>query len=284
MRFLCLFLLAFASACGRGPKLTIGLSRTTLPADGFSVVEVSTSRPAQLRLAGPDTHSARLEGNRIVAGINPGRVTVEASAPGQHTVRAALELTPTDTDRYGDGTPDYLRLDDRTDRDAFLDNITAIARTAVPSPEITDCSSFIRHAYREALRGYEGRAPLKYQFPFTPVGPRIFHTPAGPAEFADAETLARFNTHRVTRDVTRAAPGDLLFFRQPDQKSPWHVMIVCGTGRLCYHTGPDRDWPGEIRRPTLEELRRHELPKWRPFPGNENFLGVFRWNILRQDS
>lgn len=282
-----LLLLVFAVAavgCRGGGRLSVSVEPAFLPADGFSGAEVRASRGAEVRVV-EGGHSARLEGGRLVAGINPGRVVLEASAPGRKAVRVSVEVRAVPVgDRFGDGTPDFLRLDDEADRATFVGNFAGIARTVGVSGEITDCSSFVRFAYREALRGYEGRAPLKYQFPFTPLGARVFQTLAGPAEFADAETLARFNTYRVSKDVARAAVGDLLFFRQSDQKSPWHVMVVCDTDRVCYHTGPDRDWPGEIRRPTLDELRRHELPKWRPLPGNSNFLGVFRWNILRQDS
>ncbi|MDZ4797240.1 MAG: DUF1175 family protein [Bryobacteraceae bacterium] len=273
------------TACGGGgPKLTLQLSQSTLPADGFSFATINTNRP-DARLAvveGP--HSAHLDGPRLVAGIVPGKAILEATVPNQRPVRATIETKPVWTDRFGDGTPDFLRLNDPLDVAAFVDNFTAIALAVEAAPAgITDCSAFVRHCYREALRGYEGRTVTKYQFPFTPLGPKIFRTPSDYAEFADAETLARFNTHPISRDVRRATKGDLLFFRQSDQKSPWHVMIVCDKDRVCYHTGPDGEWKGEIRRPTVDELQRHELPKWRPFPGNSNFLGVYRWNILRQD-
>jgi uncharacterized protein YfaT (DUF1175 family) len=49
-----------------------------------------------------------------------------------------------------------------------------------------------------------------------------------------------------------------------------------------YHTGLLGGGPGEIRRPTVEELLRHPSPRWRPNVGNGNFLGVYRWNILRE--
>ena len=59
-----------------------------------------------------------------------------------------------------------------------------------------------------------------------------------------------------------------------------------GTGNdwLAYHTGPDGAWPGEIRRVTLASLLQHPDPRWRPVPGNRNFLGVYRWNILREEN
>ena len=56
---------------------------------------------------------------------------------------------------------------------------------------------------------------------------------------------------------------------------PFHSMIYLGAkpdreGRrryLVYHTGPDADGPGEIRRPTVDELRHFPDPDWRPLAG-----------------
>src|SRR5690349_21968790 len=45
-----------------------------------------------------------------------------------------------------------------------------------------------------------------------------------------------------------------------------------------------------IRRPPRSTLfpyttlfRSHPSPRWRPVAGNPNFLGVYRWNVLRGD-
>ena len=118
------------------------------------------------------------------------------------------------------------------------------------------------------------------------------------AQFADAKTLVERNAFLVSRNVRQARPGDLLFFHQFGQSSPWHSMIVTRIGSepgVVYHTGPDRGVlgepphgqkpapgvPGEIRRVTLAELLDHPDPRWRPIAANPNFLGVYRWNILR---
>jgi uncharacterized protein YfaT (DUF1175 family) len=69
-------------------------------------------------------------------------------------------------------------------------------------------------------------------------------------------------------------------------------MIFIGTSQIApnslnyvvYHTGPDGAAPGEIRRLAMNELLRYPDTQWRPVPENPNFLGVFRWNILRTDS
>ncbi len=126
----------------------------------------------------------------------------------------------------------------------------------------------------------------KYQYPYTPLGAGLFRVKAGGfeaadltggafAQFADAKTLQLRNTHFVTREVERAQPGDLLFYRQDSEHMPFHSMIYLGASQierareryLVYHTGPDGGGPGEIRRPTLEELRRFPDADWRPLPG-----------------
>ena len=236
---------------------------------------------------------------------------VTATKPSVKAPAAALRWT----DSYGDGTPDFLRLKDPADQAAFRQWFTHIAefesirpRTEVPA-EIADCASLLRFAYREALRRHdenwflatriEVAAPpgeiREWTYPGTPLGMRLFRVKGGPfhaadasggafAQFADAKTLVERNAHFVSRDVRQALPGDLLFYRQFGQSSPWHSMIVARAGaaaEVVYHTGPDHNQPGEIRRVALAELIDHPQPQWRPLVQNPNFLGVYRWNILR---
>ena len=218
-------------------------------------------------------------------------------------------------DRFGDGTPAFLRLTDPTDQAAFRRWFTLIAdfqairpKTEIP-PEITDCAGLLRFAYREALKrhddswfqitGIETLAPpgeiRAWHYPDTPLGAGLFRVRPGNfvaadatngsfAQFADAKTLVEQNAYFISRDVRLAQPGDLLFYRQFGQSSLWHSMIVTRTGQqaaVVYHTGPDHRKPGELRRVLLSELLDHPQPQWRPIPTNPNFLGVYRWNILR---
>jgi hypothetical protein len=219
------------------------------------------------------------------------------------------------SDRFGDGTPDFMRLTDPADQAAFRRWFVLIAdvqaarpRASVPA-EITDCASLLRYAYREALKRHDETwfqttgieiDPLPgeiraWSYPHAPLGAGLFRVKEGAftsgdvsngafAQFADAKTLVERNAYFVSRDVRAALPGDLLFFRQFGQSSPWHSMIVLRNGAnaaVVYDTGPDHGQPGEIRRVLLSELLDHPQPQWRPMAGNPNFLGVYRWNILR---
>jgi uncharacterized protein len=223
---------------------------------------------------------------------------------------------------WKDGTPDFLHLDSAADRAAFRQWFAAIAEyqalrpaSDLP-PEINDCAALLRYAYREALHAHnetwleenklEALAFLpsvrKYAYPHTPLGAALFRVrPASSrpenlktsfAEFADARTLVQFNTFFVSRDVRLAQPGDLLFYRQIEQNSPYHSITFVGRSQLIpgegagdpivvYHTGPIGRQPGEMRRIALSQLLQHPSPRWRPVPGNSNFLGVYRWNILK---
>jgi uncharacterized protein len=234
-------------------------------------------------------------------------------------------------DRFADGTPDFLRLDAPADQQAFRRWFTLIAEYQALRPpadvpnEIDDCAALLRYSYRNALRDHDaawvrenGLVPPsalpsveKYRYPMTPLGAGLFRVRPGPfraedvkdgafAEFADATTLKDFNTHFLSRDVRVARPGDILFFRQLEQDSPFHSMIFVGRSQwlsgdghenassdsgaddfLVYDTGPIGKSRGEMRRMRLTELLNYPSPRWRPLPGNSNFLGVYRWNILR---
>jgi uncharacterized protein YfaT (DUF1175 family) len=243
------------------------------------------------------------------------------ATPGQPEAPEHVTHSPDIGDRFHDGTPEFLRLDSEADRRAFRHWITFLAESQyyrqpnrLPR-EINDCAALIRFAYREALREHNGAwaseldldaAPAeasigRFTYPKTPLGAGLFRVWPGEfvaanladgafAQFADAKTLQQFNMYRVSRDIHLAQPGDVLFYRQIEQNMPFHAMLFVGRSNfepapakwIVYHTGPLGGGPGEIRRPTVEELLRHPSPRWRPNVGNGNFLGVYRWNILRE--
>ena len=193
-----------------------------------------------------------------------------------------------------------------TDRAAFAAWFALIADTQFeqPWPEVVDCASLVRLAFREALRPHSPewarRAGLAFhpQFPDVTSGPRptaagwpLFQTSPAPrvrfGEFADARTLIALNTRPLGRNVAAVRPGDLLYFRQPRGHQPDHLMVFVGPSHyddgddwVVYHTGPDASSPGEVRKVRLADLRHHPSPAWRPLPDNPAFVGVFRWSVL----
>lgn len=259
---------------------------------------------------------------RLRAGVLPGRVQLRITAAGFLPATAAIDAALDPSDRLDDGTPDFLRLDS-DDAQIFRRWFTFLAEAqyfqgpAARPREIDDCAALIRYAYREALRNHDSawaagvRLPLlpaldsieKYDYPHTPLAAALFRTRPGAfhpsdladgtfTQFADVRTLYRLNTHFVTRDLTHALPGDLLFFRQLSDHMPFHSMIYLGKSQIAagdparyvvYHTGPTGADPGEIRRPALTELLNFPDPRWRPMPANPSFLGVYRWNILEKE-
>jgi uncharacterized protein YfaT (DUF1175 family) len=261
----------------------------------------------------------------VVCAFSLRRALAPASSPSElsrATVSAegASNRAPDLNDSFGDGTPDFLRLHDATERAAFRGWFTLLAesqyyRHKLPV-EIGDCAALLRFSYREALRRHDSTwvssmslpalpytgEVRQYQYPHTPLGAAIFRVRDGSfesgdlsngtfSEFADAKTLLRHDTHNVGRDLGRARPGDVLFFRQSDEHATYHAMIFVGASQIepspeqyvVYHTGPEGKWPGEIRRLTVSELMNFPDARWRPVPSNPAFLGVYRWNILRGD-
>jgi uncharacterized protein YfaT (DUF1175 family) len=288
----------------------------------------SNGRPLRgLQVTVEDPHraaveSVTVEGSRATAslraGVLPGETKVRIAAPGFREQEIALHTTLDTGDMIGDGTPDFLRLHDPADRIAFRRWFTLLAEAqyfrgrALPS-EIDDCAALLRFAYREALRSHDaawaremalpGPASAsdiqQYQYPYTPLAAALFRVRGGNlqandlrdgafAQFADVETLWRHNTHFVGRDLSRARPGDLLFFRQDGQRMPFHAMIFVGPSQIelgkepyvVYHTGPSGRSAGEIRRVALAQLLNYPDARWRPISSNPGFLGVYRWNIL----
>ena len=198
------------------------------------------------------------------------------------------------------------QLDSPADREAFRRWFCYIAETSyyrqAPPVEVNDCAALVRYAYREALRRHtpEWRrlfaAPSPFHFsdvgqfsyPDTPTGARLFATAEGYAEFADALTLRQYNTHLAGRGPEATQPADLMFFYQPGQKQPFHLMIFLGpsnygdTGNdwVVYHTG-DKD--GVVKKVRRIDLDRHPEARWRTRRDNPAFMGYYRFHLLEAD-
>jgi uncharacterized protein len=200
-----------------------------------------------------------------------------------------------------------VRLTDESDRAAFRSWFTLLADAQFerPAAEVIDCASLVRFAFREALRTHTPEWHRRTGLPFAPHFPDVRSapgatgdhlplfriadsTPARYAEFADARTLIALNTVPMGRDASRARPGDLLYFRQPSQAQPDHLMVVVGRSHfdgdgadwVVYHTGPTDAGPGEVRKVRLSVLTQHPAPRWRPLAANPQFVGVFRLTAL----
>jgi hypothetical protein len=296
--------------------------------DAAALTVTSTARPTlsiegnlHVAVGSEFEHHDGVWAANIRAGVLPGTVRLRVSAPGARPLRLTLATAMTARDSSEDGTPDFLRLDSTSSRAAFQRWFTFLAEAQYFQPpesrpsEIDDCAALIRYAYRESLRAHDStwsataRLPLipafdspgKYEYPYTALGSNIFRVTPGPfreadaadgafAQFADAKTLLRYNTYLVSRDLSRAQPGDILFYHQLHDAGPdtYHSMIFLGKSQIhpdnltyiLYHTGPQQSGPGEVRRLSLDELRNFPDPVWRPGPENPRFLGVYRWNIL----
>jgi uncharacterized protein len=171
---------------------------------------------------------------------------------------------------------------------------------------VNDCAALVRHAVREALRAHTPEWVRRSRLPFIPQFADVKSAPHGSdssgmplfrvnadaspkyAEFADAKTLINLNTRPLGRDARAARPGDLLYFHQPAQSEPDHLMVFVGGSHfetdgddwVVYHTGPSEGGPGEVRKVRLSTLRQHPAPRWRPLASNPNFVGVFRLKML----
>lgn len=197
---------------------------------------------------------------------------------------------------------------DAQDRAAFLAWFTLLADAQFyrPTPDVIDCAALVRHAAREALREHTPEWQRRIAIPGGHVRPELrshltarnnsvplFQVtdslPVRYAEFADARTILLLNSSPIGRYTAAAQPGDLLAFRQTNQRLPAHLMVFVGRsafepGRadwVVYHTGPDTvaGTTGEVRKASLADLRQHPAARWRPTADNPAFLGVYRLRI-----
>lgn len=127
----------------------------------------------------------------------------------QRSSRAVIGPSPIPArdwgDRFGDGTPDFLRLTNPSNQAAFRRWFALIAEYQAIRPtnelpaEIVDCASLLRFSYREALKrhneawflttGMEVSAPpgeiRAWHYPDTPLGTALFRVKPGAFEPAD---------------------------------------------------------------------------------------------------
>lgn len=161
------------------------------------------------------------------------------------------------------------------DRSAFRRWFTFLAESRYyahkPLREVSDGYSLIRWAGRHALASHDVAWSRTVELP-------IF--PAMPSVRAKLPFAGRFEPQILTRDLSLAQPGDILLFRRANLTA--HVMIYIGQSQIV--PSPDR-WVIYIsgkrtHKVPLAALRCDPTPEWRPVPGNPDFLGVSRLDIL----
>jgi uncharacterized protein YfaT (DUF1175 family) len=197
-----------------------------------------------------------------------------------------------------------VRLADASDRAAFRSWFVLLAEAQFEraAPEVTDCAALVRYAFREALRSHTAEWARRVALPFAPSFPDVRSAPRAGSdgwplfrvapgrygEFADARTIVHLNARPLGRDLALLQPGDVLYFNQPSQPQPDHLMVFVGrsvfdrehTDWVVYHTGPIDEGPGEVRKVRLDDLRRHPSARWRPDTTNRQFVGIFRLSAL----
>ena len=232
---------------------------------------------------------------------------------GRRAVVEKVRFAPDDVDSFGDGMPDALRLHrSTTELHSGSGSGDWLRCSQLPdterAAEIQDCAALLRYSFRDALNYHDAEwagahhvgdvafeSVRQWRYPETMLGTGLFRVRPGPfvegddsngafRQFADAHALMSWNTYLVGRSVRAAKPGDLIFFRQFEENSPYHSMVITGSDAdwVVYHTGPIGKHKGKMRRMALADLLRHPDARWRPVAENSNFLGVFRWNVLRE--
>ena len=221
--------------------------------------------------------------------------------------RLAVAVTAAAFWLAGSGVSAQIRLADESDRAAFRAwfVLLADAQFERPTDDVKDCAALVRHALREALRAHTPEWVRRSGLPFAPqfadvrsapragaAGMPLFRITAGAspeyAEFADAKTLIHLNARPLGRDARALRAGDLIYFHQPGQREPDHLMVFVGRSEfetagddwIVYHTGPLDGGPGEVRKVRLSTLTQHPSPRWRPLVSNPHFVGVFRLGML----
>lgn len=152
-----------------------------------------------------------------------------------------------------------------------------------------DCAGLVRFAVAEALRAHDARWLAANGIAGRGLPPDVELTgverdalrgwqrgDGTRGAYVGAETLVRQNSRLLGRDVNAAEPGDLLFFDQGDDT---HLMVWMGR-YVAYHTGTETPSDNGLRAVTLDQLMRDKDTRWRPEPGNPNFVGVFRLAFL----
>ncbi len=206
-----------------------------------------------------------------------------------------------------DGIPDSAELLNPIDRMSFRKWFVRIAEAQFLKKNYSwsknerDCAGLIRYAYKEALKKHDEQWYRKsgisidknlsdvrqYNYPHIPIlKDKLFKLRKGRSSdlstfgyFADAETLRKYNMTLISRDISAAQAGDILFYQNLlHESSPHHSMIVVENSgkdfKVVYHTGSGN----LVKRVSLNYLKKSSI--FQPAKWNKHFLGIYRFNIL----
>ncbi|MDB5847156.1 MAG: tat pathway signal sequence [Rhodoferax sp.] len=184
---------------------------------------------------------------------------------------------------------------DREQSTRFRDWMTLLVHAQIdrgPTPRWThrDCAGLVRFCVGEALRPHDvawrgANGLLGRRLP-----PDLATEAAAPLRHAwrradgsrdayvGALELVQENTTFVSRQLTQAALGDMLFFDQGDEQ---HLMVWMGN-YIAYHTGHVEPGDNGLRAVRAAQLLAWSDTRWRPSDANPNFAGVYRLAFLAQ--
>ena len=177
--------IAFARVNGHSSLVT-SIRDTSIEADGAATtllevygagrdpgaLKITSSDPSLLRVDSVESSNGRVL-VRLRAGVLPGEACVRIRTLAGVTREVAVTLTPSFSDSYQDGTPDFLRLGDDADAEsfrrwfAFLSESQFFLQPKLPR-EVNDCASLLRFAYRESLRRHDGEWAAALSLPRLP--------------------------------------------------------------------------------------------------------------------
>ncbi|MGJ4787694.1 DUF1175 family protein [Leptospira koniambonensis] len=312
MKFRICYLLIFVLfECNSYFESILDPTELRMPADGNSVAVLKISNP----LFGSKDHfiwenidpellkllSSEKNDREDILRVQAGKVPTNITIRTEKGKTVQISLFSRDGDFDQDGFPDSAELRTETDRQAFREWFVRISLSQYLKENSSwnlkerDCSGLIRFAYKESLKAHtqdwQTRTGIlldknlpdvrEFNYPDIPyIGKNLFRTGEGKfGEFADAESLEKFHTYFVSKELESGLAGDILFFRSDrGVGTNFHSMILIEgevkNPQLLYHTGSDRG----IKLIRAKELERSVL--FSPEKNNRNFLGVYRFRIL----
>ena len=296
---------------------------TEILADGYDTATLAfqplpgqrPGGPPRISVAGSARGAAiedvSAEGARIRAGVLPGRIVVRVEFPGTAPATVELNAVLDAGDRAGDGTPDFLRLDDEHDRQAFRRWFTYLAEAQYFQAPVGPARGNRRLRRADPLRlsrgpsrarpGLDGgrasarRPGLRFRgqvsIPVHAAGSR-----AVPRTFRTVSPIRRrrWNVRAVCRRANAVAPQHPPGGPRPGPRRSGRPAVLPPGGRaravsqhdlpgrepvptrrppLRASTTPARGRPGEMRRPAVDELLRFPRAGMAPASAQPQFPG-----------